>query len=354
MDESVAPSMGSVETLQDVGTRLQQHEDNSVARAARIEKKIKHLKEEMKMSTPDVNVFGSGLGSVLPMVMGNAGGNTAGAIGGGLGAGVLGGVLGGALLGRRGGILGGDGDGAVGGVVTPSLLASTAAQITDTAQNTVVLQALGDIKAAVPLAESQVQLALAGVDNNLTLIANTNATASALANSLTNQNIAMSTASINKGVSEAIAASLASQGSIKESIAAYGVANLNATKDSQYAITTAVRDDGDKTRALIVSQNDANLQRMLAVAEAQLAETRAAGRSREVEVNVAQTVNQNQNQIQAQTQQQQQFQILAQLAAQVGNLANDIQVVRQTQSNINFGVQGTAGQTASAANTRVN
>ena len=96
-----------------------------------------------------------------------------------------------------------------------------------------------------------------------------------------------------------------------------------------------------------------NLQRELGVAQAALSEERNAGRVREVEVNVSQTVSQNQAQLQLQAQQQQQFQLLAQLTAGINNLANDIQAVRQTQSNINFGTQAGVGQSAQATNNRV-
>jgi hypothetical protein len=127
---------------------------------------------------------------------------------------------------------------------------------------------------------------------------------------------------------------------------------------NQYALSTAIKADGDLTRGMIIANNDAMLNRQLATAQAEIIELRnhehGNRRQRETEVNVTQTVTQNQNNLQAQQQQQQQFQVLANLSALVNNLAGDIQAVRQTQSNINFGVQGTAGQTASAANTRVN
>ena len=54
-----------------------------------------------------------------------------------------------------------------------------------------------------------------------------------------------------------------------------------------------------------------------------------------------------------QAQQQQQLQAIVQLNALVGNLANDIQVVRQGQTIFNSGTMAASG-TQAAANTKVN
>src|SRR6185503_12480032 len=108
-----------------------------------------------------------------------------------------------------------------------------------------ILEGIGDIKAAVPLAEAQVQLALAGAVSELS----------------------QGQATINKNVSDAIAASLASQNSINVNVLQTASANLMATKDSQYAIAAAIKDDGEKTRALITSNTITELQRQLSVAE---------------------------------------------------------------------------------------
>lgn len=263
------------------------------------------------------------------------------AMGGGLGAGLLGGILGGQLFGRNGfGNMNGNAND--GCIVTPALLASSLAQVTDTAQSTTILQTLGDIKASIPLAEGQVQLALAGAQADIN--GNIN---SSLQVAISGQ------AGINKNIADAIATSLASQSAIKETILSVGAANLTATLNSKFELASTIRDDGDKTRALIVAQNDATLNRELSVAQSALLESRAIGRSRDVEVNVTQTVTQNQAQLQAQAQQQQQFQILANLSAVVGNLANDIQVVRQGQTIFNSGTMAASG-TQAAANTKVN
>lgn len=275
------------------------------------------------------------LQSTLPAMVAT-GGNGDGL---GMGGGLIGGLVLGSLL-RNGG-LGGLGGTDVG--VTQASLAAQLANVTDTLQNTTVMQTLGSIQASVPLAEAQVQLALAGATSDI------RSHIGAVENTLTQGQMA-----IQQNVSNAIASSLASQNNILTAVLTTGAAGISATKDAQFAITTATRDEGDKTRALIESINLTNLNRELGVAQAALLEERAVGRSREVEVNVSQSVNQNQNQLNLQQQQQQQMQILANLAAGINNLAGDIQAVRQTQSNVNFGVQGNAAQTASAANNRVN
>lgn len=81
---------------------------------------------------------------------------TGGTDGLGMGGGLIGGLVLGSLLRNGGGLFGNDGYGrGVGGegCVTPSNLSAQLANVTDTQMNTTVLQSLGDIKAAVPLAE---------------------------------------------------------------------------------------------------------------------------------------------------------------------------------------------------------
>lgn len=295
--------------------------------------------KENKMSHKyeDLNIFSNPMGGYGMSGVG------AGA-GAGLGAGLLGGVLGGVLLNRNG--LLGNGDN-IGNFVTPTQLQTGLDAVTAQNQNTTILQSLGDIKAAIPLAESQVQLALAGAQNDINAQINTSTS-----NILNNQtgiarDIATTTATI-------LAANGATQDVVQNGIASVnlGIANL-ATSGLQntYALNSAIRDDGDKTRALIVSQNDANLQRMLAVAEAQLAEQRATSRARDIEVNVTQTVNQNQMQLQQQQQAQQQLILLSNLAATI----NGLQSAVATNSNLivgNTGAVATGAQTANPVNVR--
>lgn len=310
---------------------LDQHETRSEHRAHKLGEKIHELKEEV-MSTDNT--------AAILAAMGNRGG-VDGAAGLGMGGGLIGGVVLGALLGgNRNGLLGG---GAVAeACVTPMQLTSGLASVIDSNQNTVLLQSVGDVKAAVPLAEAQVQLALAGAQADIMGQGTANATAAALASQMTNKNI-----------SDAIASSLASQSAIKESVAAYGVANLNATKDAQFATQVAIAGSTKEILAALNEQNVANLQRQLTVAETALLERNAALRARETEINITNTNTATATAVQSQMQAQQQFQILASLSATVANLANDIQVVRQGQTIFNSGTMAASG-TQAAANTKVN
>lgn len=271
-----------------------------------------------------------------PTMLATGGGEGMG-LGGGIGGGLLGGILAGALFGGGLGNRRVDGE----GCVTPANLTAGLAGVTDAIQNTTVMQSLGDIKAAVPLAEAQVQLAIAGSQAELAGQIN----ASNIAN-LGGQ------AMINKNVSDAIAASLASQTSIKESVAAYGVANLNATKDAQFAIATIVKDDGEKTRALITSNTISELQRQLTVAQTAALEDRLTNRARETEITITNTNTATAQQIQSQSQLQAQSQAIIQLSGLINNLAGDIQSVRQGQVVFNSGTMA-GSATQAAANTKV-
>lgn len=232
------------------------------------------------------------------------------------GGGTLGGLLIGALLGNRGGLFGGNNN-VDGGVVTPAMLEASLARQSESTNTNAIMQSLGDIKAAVPLAESQVQLALAGAQAELAGQIN----ASQIA-------LMQGQAGITANITAASTANLVGQGDIKLQSANQAAAILAAIKESQYQLASTTRDDGDKTRALVESINNTNLNRELAVAQGALIEQRAVTRSREIEVNVAQTVNQNQVQAQAQAQAQQQTNLILSalqgLASQLNRSQQDI------------------------------
>jgi hypothetical protein len=319
--------------------------------------------------------------------------------GAGLGAGLLGGVLGGALLGgNRGGLFGGNGngDGSFAAINTinsntDNAIAATErltaarfdaeaqreiqAAIERTAAATQLATAVQSAALGVEIAKGQgeisTQVALAKSDLSTQGALNASATqvlAQKGFGDLSTQNALTASATqvlVQKAVGDLAVQTALGDARTQADVALVGTANALAFKDvalqtaaQTYALSQAVKAEGDLTRGLINKLNDDTLNRLLTTAQNEIIELRGDRdgnrRSRETEINVTQSVNQNQNNLQAQAQQQQQFQILANLAAQVGNLANDIQVVRQTQSNVNFGTQGTAGQTASAANTRVN
>jgi hypothetical protein len=262
------------------------------------------------------------------------------ATGGNEGAGIggIGGVLVGALL-ARGGLLGND-RGVVGeGCVTPATFTAGITGVTDAIQNTEVMSSLGDIKAAIPLAEAQVQLALA-------------VTQSELAGQINTANIAnlVGQAAINKNISEAIAASLASQNNINVNVLQTGTANLMATKDAQFALSNIVKEDGEKTRALITSNQISELQRLAAERQDEIIELRnGSARDRDrhgIEINMIN--NQNQNQMQ--------FQQQAQALVSLGHCLADVsQLARATNTNLivgNTGAVATGPQTANPVNVK--
>lgn len=284
MDESVETLMAAVppkEANPYKDITLPQHELNSEARAARIEHSIYKLKEHtMSISErgQDVNIFQrDGLGGG----MGRGDG-----FGGGLGTGLVGGILGGLLFNRRGGFGGDGGDG-----VTPIL---------DNAANLAILAKLGTVEAAVPLTALQTQATISGEIGSLALGGQ------------------QGFANVKDAIQASAALQLTIAAGIKDAVQANSLANLAATNAQ-----------GDRIVALINSNEVANLQRQLVVADLDRRDERSFGRSREVEVNVTQTVNQAQAQAQAQLQAQQQGVLLAQIAAVLPGFANQLNNVHQ-------------------------
>lgn len=300
------------------------------------EVKTELTKEEHEMTTQPVNVFESGGGM--------------GAAGGGIGGGALGGFLG-AAIGNGGFGIGGNRGGFNEGVVTPMQLQTATGSIIDANQNTTLLQAVGDIKGAIPLAATQTALGISqGVNevrSHLGQVENV---------------LVAGQANINNSIATAIASSLASQNNInmnvsaqgaavRETVNLQGTANLIATKDAQFALAAAIVSDGEKTRAMLVAQNEAALRNEVTALQIRLSETQNEARARGTEVNVTQTVNQNQAQAQAQAQQQQQ-------AILLGNIWHRLDGMQQaiaTNSNMiigNTGAVATGPNTANPVNVR--
>lgn len=115
--------------------------------------------------------------------------------------------------------------------------------------------------------------------------------------------------------------------------------------ENRYELSKDISNDGDKTRALLVAQNEATLNRQLGEANAALielrSENRLAERTRGIEVNTTTTVNQAQQQAQQQ--------------AQYGQLANLIWGLSQSIHNQNSAINvGSGTQTANPLNTNTN
>lgn len=214
---------------------------------------------------------------------------------------LMGGMGGGLLLGLllgRGGLLGNQNEN---GCVT---------------NETINQQTLGDIKAAIPLSEAQVQLALAGMQASLA----SQATADTQYLSNQSQSLALAQMQLAAGLSREISA-----------------VDTNVDRQSAQIQETIFR-DGEATRALITSNRIADLEQQLTVAQLRESEQRSINR----EIVNTNTITIGMNQQQSQQQQQMQalqFQ-LSQLCGVVG------QVARATNSSVVVGSSGVTGSQA--------
>lgn len=272
----------------------------------------------------------------------NQGGGMGGALGGGLGAGLIGGILGTTLLGRRGL----DGGGFDGGV-PPATLAGVESVV----NNAAIMQSLGDIKASIPLAEGQVQLALAGAQMSLTNSINDSTgnviSAVGVGNASIMNNLNMQTQMNQKGFSDNAAVTVAS-----------GNANMVAIKDASilaernsWALNQAITADGDKTRALIQSIDKTNDSRLITSQANEIVELRGDRRLQEATGNITISNNNTATAVAQQQQAQQQAQQITTLLAHVGALYDQNQRIQQGVLNIGSGT--VSGNSQTAANTRV-
>jgi hypothetical protein len=193
----------------------------------------------------------------------------------------------------------------------------------------ILMNKLGDIQAAIPLAESQTQLAIAGSTASI----NTQNQAQTL-------KILDGFTALNTQNQAQTIAMLTGFNNISREICEAGK-SINATTVSE----------SEKTRCLITSINDANLNRALTDARAEIIELRNEGRvqrrSHETEQNITQTVITNQ-------QQQQQQQIndarFREIHDRLAILVADNQIAKATNYAVNFG----GLQSASPVNTATN
>lgn len=221
------------------------------------------------------------------------------------------------LLGNRGfgGYSGDAGRGGLDSAATAAIIAAITANETNSN--------VGDIKAAVPLAEGQVQLALAGAVQALTAQSNDN------------------TSTLAQGHTNILLSNLTNQAALARDIAGVNVASSVNTAN----ILEAVREEGTATRSLITTNQIAELNRLAAERQDEIIELRnnnVRDRDRHgTEITLIQ--NQNQNQLQF----QQQAQALNLLSSGV---VDALQSIRATNQAINIG--GT--QTANPFNSNTN
>ncbi|WP_368750168.1 hypothetical protein [Klebsiella aerogenes] len=245
--------------------------------------------------------------------------------GDGFGGNGIGGLLVGALLGRGFGFGGGRGGGCGDG----------GARVLDTA----ILQQLGNVQAAVPLTALQTQAQVAestGSINNTTL---------------------QQTLMLGGEIARASLAGQQGFANVKDSVQnSFAVLNSNiagvnaAVNVGTLTTAIAIRDDGDKTRALISSIDRDNLNRQLAVAENTITELRLNQCRRDDNhgLEIQMINNQNQNQLQFQ-QQAQGFAFLQHGLAECNQLAR----ATNAQINIGSGTLTGAAQTANPINTKL-
>jgi hypothetical protein len=245
-------------------------------------------------------------------MMAMGGGGFDGGFGGG---GLIGGLILGSLLRNNGNLFGGNGGDGAGAV-----LRSPPEQVQ---ANMALMQSVGAVDKAVAVGTAAMEASQAA--QSAAIVGQFNAVTGSLATRIDSTKEA-----VNAG------AMIISQ-------------QLNGVQSSvdknAWAITTAISNDGDKTRALITQQYEASLNRQLSEANNALAELRSDARLSERTRGVEVTTTNNINQMQQQQQQQQQYGQLANLIWGLG------QQIRSTNEAINVG-SGTL--TANPANTNTN
>ena len=245
------------------------------------------------------------------------GGNDGGLFGGGGGGGLIGGLILGSLLRQgNGGLFGGGVDGGAAGAA----LRSPPEQVS---ANMALMQAIGAVDKAV--SNSTAAMEASQATQTLGITTQLNNVASSIASRVDN---------VKDVVNQNSVALMQGQAAINQNI-----------MENRYELSKDISNDGEKTRALITSQYEINLQRQLADANAAIIELRSREYSGAAARGVEVTTTNNINQMQQQTQQQQQY---GQLANMIWGLG---QSIRNTDSAINVG-SGT--QTSTPTNTNTN
>jgi len=116
----------------------------------------------------------------------------------------------------------------------------------------------------------------------------------------------------------------------------FNTLNTNVLQGT-YATTSAITNDGDKTRALIQSISTADLNRQITVAQNEISDLRSHRHAMDSGVNVTNNINQTAVATANATAQ-------AQIVGLLGTVATAIQ--HNTQSTVNLGTMIGSGQTA--------
>jgi hypothetical protein len=250
----------------------------------------------------------------IPMMMGGGGGD--GLFGGGAGGGgLIGGLILGSLLRNGGNLLGGENGAAAGAV-----LRSPPEQVT---ANMSLMAAIGAVDKSIAVSTATMEASQA--TQSLGIISAINGANAPVAGKLDN---------LKDVVNANAVALMQGQAAINQNI-----------MENRYELSKDISADGEKTRALITSQYEINLQRQLADANAAIIELRSREYSGAAARGVEVTTTNNINQMQQQQQQQ----------AQYGQLANLIWSLGQSIRNDNSAINvGSGTQTSTPTNTNTN
>jgi len=248
------------------------------------------------------------------MIMGMGGGGGDGLFGGGGGGGLIGGLILGSLLRNGGNLLGAEG-GAAGAALRSARDQAGA--------NMALRQSIGQVDKAVAVSTAAMEASQA--NQTIGLTNQFNSTTGSLANRI-------------EGVKDTVNANAVT---LMQQLNQVNTNMLQGFNNVDRSITA----DGTATRALIVQQYEANLQRELATAQNEIIELRNENRLATATNGINVTNTNNINQMQQQTQQQQQYGQLAGLIYGLG------QQIRSTNEAINVG-SGTL--TANPSNTNTN
>lgn len=247
----------------------------------------------------------------MPMMMGGGGDGVFGT-----GGGLIGGLILGSLLRNNGNLFGGGGDAAVAGATLRNPPEQNQANMSLMAAVGAVDKSVAVSTAAMEASQATQTLGITSQLNNIT------------------SSLAARVDGLKDIINSNSVALMQGQNAIQQNI-----------MENRYELSRDIANDGDKTRALITAQYEADLNRRLGDANAQIValQTRAENNAvaRGVEVNTTNNINQ----MQQQQQYQQQFAQLGHYIALLG------QQIRSNNEAINVG-SGTL--TANPTNTNTN
>lgn len=264
---------------------------------------------------------GNSLAGIAPLLLAGRGDGFSGGFGG-FGAGLVGGVLGGLLFGgRRGGLFGGGEDCGGGGV-------------TSTIGTEIILNKLGSIEGAIPLAALQTENAI---------LTQTNALNSTLGSLALGTQLGFS--NVKDSVQANSALNLAASSGVKDAVQTGTAIILQAICSSTKEITNQAQ-----------AFQTANDSRLINAQAAEIIELRNDRDNRGRHASLELQITNTNTAVAAQAQAQQQFQVqrqgdeLSHLTRCMSSLLGEFQIARATNSNVIVGNTGATTTGAMAAN----